>query len=254
MAFENIDKLMPGRLAELFKIKRLVSSEGAKIPKHVAVNIAGNIRWAKNNKLAPVEGHKKGFENIKEAVRWQTERDVPVVTFYVMPEAMKESEFFAEFLDALSAFFESLHDDELIHRNQIKISVFGKWYDLPGRVIGSIKRTIEATRDYDRFFVNLCVNYDGQNEIVDACKLIIRKVQSGKIDISAVDKELIKENLYSSYFIPPELYIVFLRKSLQGHLLWDSVNAVIHFSDKLWPEASASDLDRALKFFRSVSP
>ena len=86
------------------------------------------------------------------------------------------------------------------------------------------KQVIESTKDYDFFFTNFCINYSGHDEIVDACRLIARQVKAGKIDPNSISRETIKENLYSSYFIPPDLIIKNGKATISGLLLWDSVN------------------------------
>ena len=111
---------------------------------------------------------------------------------------------------------------------------------------------LEETKDYDSFFLNLCINYDGQEEIVDSCKLIGRQIAAGKLAPESITKEVIKENCYSSYFIPPDLIIkTGLKTKIAGVLLWDSLNATIFFVKKNWPELKQSDLQKALKDFHS---
>ena len=127
--------------------------------------------------------------------------------------------------------------------NRIKVSVLGKWYNLPNKIVEPIKKIIETTREHESFFVNLCINYDGREEIVDACKLIARKVRAEKIDPESIDKETIKDNAYSSYFIPPELIIINGKKNMKSSLLlWDSAVSSIYFSNTLWPDFSKGDL------------
>lgn len=238
-------------IRKLFRKQKTLSRE-LKKPNHIALNLAGNLRWSKNHKKTPEEGHSKGFEKIMDAVQWQVGKNIPIMSVYLMPETMKDTLHLTPFLDSLVDFFKTLYDHEFIHKNKIKISVLGKWYDLPGRAVDPIKSALDATKDYDQFFLNFCINYNGQTEIVDACKLLIRKIQSGRLELEELDASHIKENIYASYFTPPDLFVVFLRKSLQGHLLWDCSKSVIYFSDKLWPNATPSDLDKAVDYYNKV--
>ena len=129
----------------------------------------------------------------------------------------------------------------------------GKWYDIPGRAVDSIKSAIEETKDYDEFFLNFCVNYDGQEEIVDACKLVCRQVKAGKLEVESITKELIKENLYSSYYLPPDLIIKSGKKrSTCGFLLWDSAYSEIYFMDKYFPECKITDFLKAIDMYRKI--
>ena len=128
--------------------------------------------------------------------------------------------------------------------------MLGKWYDLPGRVVEPIKDAIDSTRDYDLYFLNLCVNYDGQEEIADACRLIARKVRAGRIDIDQITKSEIKENIYASYFLPPDVVVCTYKRYFTGLLLWDSVRSTIYFTPVLWPEFTESELDKAIEYWR----
>ncbi|MBW2993613.1 undecaprenyl diphosphate synthase family protein, partial [Candidatus Woesearchaeota archaeon] len=138
-----------------------------------------------------------------------------------------------------------------IHKNKIKISALGKWYDIPSRALDSIKETIAETKDYDTFFLNFCINYDGQAEIVDACKMIARQINANKLDVDSITKETIKDNIYASYFLPPDLLIkTGKKKTTSGILLWDSPNTEIFFTKKNWPDFSKSNLMSAVREFQ----
>jgi len=119
---------------------------------------------------------------------------------------------------------------------------------MPSRLIDAIKNVIDATKDYDSYFVNFCIGYDGQEEIVDACKMIARRVKLGKFDAEAITKETIKDDLYSSYFLPPDTIFVTGEKcSLNGSLLWDSVNAEMIFLKKAFAEVKTKEIQKGIK-------
>ena len=153
-------------------------------------------------------------------------------------------------MDNLAKLFNEIISNKKIHKDQIKVSILGKWYDLPERVVNPIKEIIESTKDYDKFFLNFCVNYDGHEEIADACRLIARQIKSEKIDPESINNQLIKENLYSSYFISPDL-IIENSKEFSGLLLWDSKNSMIFFTDKQWPDFTKIDFFRAIEDFQN---
>ena len=115
-------------------------------------------------------------------------------------------------------------------------------------MIESIKNIIDETKDYDDYFVNLCINYDGQEEIVDSCKMVARRVKLGKIDVDNVSKETVKDDLYSSYFMPPDyIFVSGFKRKLYGFLLWDSVDAEIIFLRKNFPDINVKEIERVLK-------
>ncbi len=223
-------------------------------PRHIAIITKGNISWARKHERSLHEVYKLRLDKIKELLPVQVKLKIPIFTYYLFSGGVKrEMDFFHFYVDALSEFFEALANNELIHNNKVKISVLGKWYNLPGRLVEAIKKAIEDTKDYDDFFVNLCINYDGQEEIVDACRLISLKVRSGKLDPESISKDDIKENIYSSYFLPPDILIINDNEPLlSGFLLWDSVDAYICYTEKYWPDFTEGDLMDIVKEYERL--
>lgn len=192
------------------------------LPKHVAINITG-----------------KALKNILEIVQTSFALKLPILTFYTHDET-----------DDLLNFLTALIHWDYIERQQVKVSVIGKWYDLPERLIEPIKEIIESTKDYDAHFLNLCLKYDGQEELVDACKLIAKQVQMGKLAPEGITKATLKENIYTSYFIPPDLIIIPGEKKTSGVLLWDSPSSVIHFAPEQPDKYDKNAFMRSLQFFQ----
>jgi undecaprenyl diphosphate synthase len=177
--------------------------------------------------------------------------NIPVVSFLVYP-LQRSKAAVSEDLDSLHEFFLRLSEDHFLSRHKVKVSIIGRWYDLPGRITDSIKAIIDSTRDYDSFFLNLCVNYDGQEEIAMACQIVSRMVRLDKLDPDAVTPELIKENSYSSYFIPPDMMIVSGdRRSTEGLFLLDLSNSVIFFAGVSWKSFDRHDLLRAFSYYEA---
>jgi len=202
------------------------------IPQHLAFTTVGL-------KLNP----EKGFQVIKWLINEQIKNKIPVFTFHLTHRTDPEPNTLA----ALHNFLESKELLEKIHQNKIKITILGKWYNLPPQTLESVKRIISETKDYDSFFLNLCLNYSGQEEIVDSCKLIIKQIFANKISESNITKETIKENLYTSYFIPPDVLIKSGQHQKQtSFLLWDSVGAKLVFTKKPFPDFTLEDLNKIL--------
>ncbi len=235
----------------LEKFRKILAREPTKPLMHVAVTMNG-IKPFSNKKSIPLdEAYKKGFEILNEIITTQPERNIPILTIYVVSETQVGDDNFPVFLNELIQFFESIISKETIHENKTKINILGKWYNLPGRAVEPIKKVIEETKDYDQFFLNLCINYDGQEEIVDACKLIARQIKAERIDIDNITKKTIKENTYASYFVPPDIIIKNGKlKRTAGTLLWDSSNAELIFTDKDWPEFTKHDFLKAVDSYK----
>ena len=220
-----------------------------KKPKHVAVSIDGVRLYSARNKMLLKDAYKKAFMKIKNMVALQVRENIPIMTLYVMPSNLDERPREA-MIDALVDFIEKFKMNPMLYDHKVKVSIIGKWYDLPGRVIEQLKDIIDQTKDYDNFFLNLCINYDGREEIVDACQLIARKVAANRLDPEAINLQDIKENIYSSYFLPPDIVIKTGRsRRLKGFLLWDATHSFIHFADKGWIELSERDFMKALKLW-----
>jgi len=229
-------------------LKSLNRKKKANLPKHIALTY--NNYNAKGVKIPVEQYFKNKLAKIKDFIDIQSRYNIPIFTVYILSSSEKNNENFGAIIDALSSFFNDLSTEKKIHHNKIKISVLGKWYNMPGKVVDAIKKISDETKEYDKYFLNFCINYDGQEEIADACRLLGKKIKAEKMDPEAITKEMIKENLYSSYFMPPELLIVMDgAKHLSGFLLWDSINAKIYFSDKNWSDFSSNDLVKALAQF-----
>jgi len=240
-------------MLERFKLMlKLQEKEGKKRKalKHVALTMHGMELWNEKKKKSIRETYKKSFNILKEIIKLQIKNNIPILTIYVLPEQLKNEEELPVFLDELIDFLSSIRKTSLIHENKIKISALGKWYNLAGRAVDVIKDILEETKDYDKFFVNLCINYNGREEIVDACKIIGRQVNAGKLDVEAINKDMIKENIYSSYFLPPDL-IIKNGKIIQttAFMLWDAAYSIIYFTKKYFPDFSKSDFSKALEFY-----
>ncbi|MFH1510077.1 MAG: undecaprenyl diphosphate synthase family protein [Candidatus Woesearchaeota archaeon] len=190
------------------------------------------------------------FGLVKSFAQQVFDLQIPVASFLLL--STSEPADFSATIDSLCQFFTDIAGWDYLPKNQVKVSVLGRWYDLPGRVVDRIKGAVEETKDYDKFFLNLCVNYDGQDEIVAACQLIAMQVKSEKLDPLAITKELVKENLYCSYFIPPDLIVKTGARLLPNLLLWDSPKAVIFFPGKEWLLLKPADFEDALKYYQQA--
>lgn len=234
-----------------WKIKEKVGLGPRRMPNHIGITMRGSIEYARKNGLKPEEIILKRFENVISSIKLAVKLNIPILTFYAMPSNLENREHYNAIVDSVTYLFQELAKWDFLHQNQIKVAVLGKWYDLPGRAVDQIKKTLEATRDYDKFFVNFCVNYHGQDEIVDAIKLVVRSVKAERIDGDVVSRDTVKEHIYSSYFLPPDLIICTgQEKSLGGFMLWDSVNSIVYFSEVLWPDFSQSDVTKAIEYYQ----
>lgn len=230
------------------------SDSGLKLknPKHIAFTIDGIILFSQNKGITVPESYAEAVKRIKEIIPCQIKKNIPIFTYYLLGKRGDHNKNYDSYVDVLTDFFMELRNDEYVKSGKLKISVIGKWYDLPGKLVEAIKSILDFTKNSEHFNLNLCMNYDGQEEIVDACKLLLRQALADKVDISQINKSNIKDNIYSSYFIPPDMIIKNgYRKTTKGLLLWDSPNSSIYFSEKLWPDFAKADLDKAIEYWQN---
>lgn len=217
------------------------------MPKHIAISLDNIFDLCRKNSIDINEGCNKYFQLLSRLLELQVKLNIPIFTVYLLPDVEKYTDDYIIFCDCIADFFNGLSYKPVISEQKIKISIFGKWYNLPGKAVESLKKIIEETKEYDNFFVNFCINYDGQEEIVDACKLIAKQVELGKIDAEMITKESIKENIYASYFLPPDIILIYGERKLSGLLLWDSVNSRIMFTDKSFMEFEERDIEKLIE-------
>lgn len=211
---------------------------------HVALDIKGVEAWSQENKASLEDGYLKSFNKLKEVMKMQVREGFPILSVLILPGDEKKNK---ELLNALKEFTEEEFFLDFLNENKIKITLLGKWYDLPFELLENLKKLMEQTKDYDGFFVNFCLNYDGKEEIVDAFKLIARQITAGKLSLENIGKELIKESIYSSYFIPPDIMVKNYDNKMDSFFLWDCVGARRVFTEKKFPDLDLKWLDKVLK-------
>jgi undecaprenyl diphosphate synthase len=230
------------------KIKSIIDPKRQK-PRHIGIIINGNVSYAKRNGISVQKIFNESFEKLATIIKEQVKQEIPILTVNVIPSKLTQKEFFPIIVDELVTFIDKLTMETFLYENQVKISIFGKWYELPGKAVEVIKDTLDRTKDYDKFFVNLCINYDGYQEIVDACKVIARKVKAEKLEPENINHETIKENIYHSFFEPEIIIKTGRSKKLKGFLVWDCGNSKIVFFGKGWPEFERKDFVKAIEDF-----
>jgi undecaprenyl diphosphate synthase len=212
-----------------------------KIPKHVAINTSRIKNYSEKNNIPLARAASLNIKRIKEAINNQVKYDIPILTIKLQTKN-------EEVRKALTKFFKELPENEAIHKNKTRVYIIGEWYDLEQEMVEALKRCMEQTKDYDHYFLNFCIRYDGQQEILSAVRIIGKQIQAGRYEPEDIHEETIKQNLYSSYFVPPDL-IIENSPRYSGLLLWDSKKAIIYYSNKYWLEFEKKDFDKALAFY-----
>lgn len=221
------------------------------VPRHVAIIMDGNGRWAKQRGLERVEGHRAGAEAVKNLVQNMKDTGIQYLTLYAFStENWKRSkeevdalmELLAEFIDA------NLH---LLIENQVRLLVTGRIEGLPEKAREKLKDAIRKTSCFTGNTVIFALNYGGRAEIADAAKKIAEKVKTGELDPEQIDEKLFAQNLYLPGVPDPDLLI---RTSgelrLSNFLLWELSYSEIYVTDTYWPDFGLAELNKAIDAFR----
>ncbi len=243
----DVSKLAdPGSPEELL-VRRL---DLATLPRHVAIIMDGNGRWAQGRGLPRVEGHRAGVAAVRDTVESAARLELDVLTLYAFSvENWKRPRVEVWTLMNLLKEYIRRETDTLV-QNGIRFNVLGRWEDLDPSVVRELKRGLDATRDCRGMHFNIALNYSGRCEIVDACRRIVADWAAGKR--ADIDEETIGRYLYTSGQPDPDLLI---RTSgelrVSNFLLWQIAYAEIWVTKTLWPDFRRGDLYEAILAFQS---
>jgi len=225
------------------------------MPNHIAIILDGNRRWAKRNLTLSKEGHFKGADAVENLLDWCEEFDIKIITLYVLSaENLSRKDLELEYLfEIIGIRLEKLFNDPRIHKNQMRVKAIGRVELLPDSIKNVLKRLDDATKNYERHFLNIAIAYGGQDELIDAIKKIVGKIKDGVLKIDDINKKEIEANLYTSH-LPQSSPDMILRtsgeKRLSGFLLWQSAYSELVFMDVFWPGFRKIDLMRAIRTFQ----
>jgi len=221
-------------------------AHGEALPRHVAIIMDGNRRWARSQGRSEIEGHAAGVEAVRAVIQHAVRRGVPVLTLYAFSRenwARSDAEV-AGLFGLLSA---AIRDEtEELHRQGVRVRFLGRLDELPPDTRAEIESALEATADGTRLQLNVAFNYAGRTELVDAFRRI---VQSG-LRPEQIDEATISDALYTSGLPDPDLVIrTGGEQRLSNFLIWQSAYAEFFSSDVLWPDFGPEAFDVALEEF-----
>lgn len=220
------------------------------VPRHVAVIMDGNGRWAKQRGLPRVEGHIAGAERVREVLRYAREFGVEYMTLYAFStENWKRSrEEVDALMDLLSRFIDGYLDE--MKQNNVRLLVTGRIDGLPERAANDLKRAMAETASLTGHTLILALNYGGRSEIADAAKKIAEEVRHGRLDPVKIDEQLFSRYLYLPDVPDPDLMI---RTSgefrLSNFLLWELSYAEFYVTDTYWPDFDREEFRKAIESY-----
>jgi undecaprenyl diphosphate synthase len=218
----------------------------ADLPRHVAIIMDGNRRWARTHDLPELEGHAAGVEAIRTLLRHAVRRGVPVMTLYAFSR-----ENWARSDDEVRGLFglleQAIRSETAELRAQgVRIRLLGRLDELPDDTRHSIDEALAETADGTRLLLNVAFNYAGRTELVDA----FRRLAASGMAPDAIDEDTISDALYTAGLPDPDLVIrTGGEQRLSNFLIWQSAYAEFYSTEVLWPDFGADAFDAALVEF-----
>lgn len=211
--------------------------------KHLAVIMDGNRRWAKDKGLPSFEGHRQGYDKMKEVGQWCIDRGITTLTVYAFSTENWNREQ-AEVNYLMDLLYKAVTIEvEEFNKKGIRLKIIGTRERLSEKLVKAIAEAEERTKDNNKGTLNICLNYGGRLEIVEAMK----KIMAQGIPAEQITEKTISENIWLAGQADPDLIIrTSGEQRLSGFLTWESVYSEFLFIDKHWPAFSEADLDAAI--------
>ncbi len=238
-----------GSAADEHLVEALKNS--GEIPKHIAIIMDGNGRWAKKRSLPRVAGHKRGVDTVEEIVEACAEIGVKYLTLYTFStENWKRPK--DEVSTLMRLLLNSLRDKvNELNKNNIRLTTIGDTDSLPTEVQKQLNSSIEQTKKNNKMVLNLALSYSGRWELLEAIKKIAKYTSKGQLKIDDIDENLISKQLTTKNMPDPELVI---RTSgefrVSNFLLWQIAYSEFIITETFWPDFSRNDLYKAIQEFQ----
>ena len=228
------------------------SIDSSYIPRHVAIIMDGNGRWAKRQNRPRLYGHKVGVESVQAIVESAMELGVEVLTLYAFStENWKRPQ---DEVGGLMGLLQNYLQKELARmlKNRIRLTCIGDIKKLPKDVRQVLEQTMRETAKNDKFTLNLALSYGGRSELIQAIRTIATEVNAGTLSVTAIDEELIDNHLYTAELPDPDLLIRTGGEArLSNFLLWQASYAEIYFTDVMWPDFRKEAFTQAILEYQS---
>jgi len=228
------------------ELKEQILQKG-NVPKHIAIIMDGNGRWAKKRGLPRIAGHKKGVDSVREIVKLCPELGVEILTLYTF--SMENWNRPKIEISALMSLLINTIKNEIneLMKNNVKVNVIGVLSNLPEKARKAMEVGIERTKNNSGLILNLALSYSSRVEIIDMIKKIAEKIKNNEIDIESINERLISETLYTSGLKDPDLLIRTSGVSrISNFLLWQLAYTEIYITDVLWPDFRTREFYKAI--------
>ena len=219
-----------------------------RLPKHIAIIMDGNGRWANRQGLPRIEGHRRGVASVRKITEECSRLKIDCLTLYCLSsENWKRPQQELDFLMHLLEQY-MIEERSTILKNNLRVRMIGRRSEIPGHVLRELDKTVEMSQENTGTTLCLAINYGGRAEIVDAVKRIEKKVAAGKLKWADVSEETITDHLDTAGLPEPDLLVRTAGEMrISNFLLWQISYAEIWVTEKCWPAFDETTLHEAIQ-------
>jgi undecaprenyl diphosphate synthase len=219
-------------------------------PRHIAIIMDGNGRWAERQNLPRIAGHQRGVESVRRTTEECARLKIEQLTLYCLSsENWKRPQTEINFLMHLLEQY-MIEERATIMENNVRVRMLGRRNEIPEQVLRELDKTVEVSSSNTGMWLNLAINYGGRAELVDAVRAIGNEIQSGAILPADVDEPTIAQHLYTAGAPDPDLLVRTAGEMrISNFLLWQISYAEIWVTDKCWPEFDEGTLHDAIRAY-----
>jgi undecaprenyl diphosphate synthase len=221
-----------------------------RIPRHIAIIMDGNGRWAQRQNLPRIAGHSRGVESVRRTTEEAARLNIEQLTLYCLSSEnwkrpVTEINFLMHLLEQYM-----IEERSTIMRNNVQVRMLGRRDEIPEEVLRQLDQTVDISRDNTGLRLNLAINYGGRAEIVDAVREIARQISAGQLSPAQIDESTIAAHLYTAGSADPDLLIRTAGEMrISNFLLWQMSYSEIWVTEKCWPEFDEATLHEAIRAF-----
>jgi len=223
-----------------------------KIPQHVAIIMDGNGRWARQQSLSRLEGHKRGSEVAREIITAAARTGIAYLTLYAFSSENWRRD--PNEVSGLMALLKHYLEDEAkeLHKEGVRLKVIGERELLPNTILELVEQVEELTKANKTITLQMAISYGSRAEIINAVKEIAQKVRDRRLDPEKVTEQIFEQHLYTAGVPDPDLLIrTSGEQRISNYLLWQVAYTELVFVDKFWPEFTPEDFMDALLTFQN---
>jgi undecaprenyl diphosphate synthase len=227
-----------------------IDSNAERIPRHIAIIMDGNGRWARSRMLPRYVGHREGVKTVRRVVEACTERNIAALTLFAFSSEnwRRPSD---EVSLILNLFVTTLKKEvAVLHANGVRLRFIGDRAAFSGKLRELIDESEASTRDNTRMELVIAANYGGQWDITEASKAVARRVAAGELQPDDITPQVMAAEISLADLPPPDLFIrTGGERRISNFLLWQLAYTELYFTDVLWPAFGVGDLDEALLWY-----